>query len=286
MAKHIRIAHSPDADDRFMFWPLREGLIENTNYTFSFQEANTAELNSICKQGDVEICAISAAYYAKAHEKWQPLLMGSSVGDGYGPVVVTKKGSGVKLSLGAMNSIKLLSPGLSTTAHTVLTKGLGYQFKSVEEVSISPMERVFQVLDTQTEPCAALLIHEGRLLFENFGCERLLDLGVDWEQKTGTSLPLGINVISRKLEQSEREELSQLLQDSFQYAAKHRDEFVEIAQKKDSPYFTDLNPSELKDYLDLYANQTTGSMSEKDKKAMDLLINGSQVENRISIDWI
>lgn len=287
----IRVAHSPDADDRFMFWPLRAGLVSHPNFSFTFSEADTQSLNQWSETIQPDICAISAMHYGRVAHNYQPMRMGCSVGNNYGPIVVVRNSRTEALQ---SRAFKLLTPGPQTTAHAILLM-LGYEFTSQETVPIVPIERVFERLhasEAQGCPTAALLIHEGRLIFQKFQCRKVLDIGEAWKLKTGGSLPLGMNVISRKLSIDMRLQLSKLCIGSCHYAQNHLEEYLKLAAKTDSPYFSPLSALNLRKYLDLYANETTKDVNKEDKLSFETLLKeGSKVgiipaQAGFQVDWI
>ena len=287
----VRVAHSPDADDRFMFWPLREGLVGHPSFSFVFSEADTQTLNQLSETQQPEICAISAMHYGRVAQTYQPLRMGCSVGNNYGPVVVVKSGRAEDLSSGKLN---LLTPGPKTTAHAILHL-LGHTFAQFETVPIVPIERVFEKLDACEAAgvaTAALLIHEGRLIFQNYGCRKVLDIGEAWKQKTGGSLPLGMNVVARHLPEPTRAALSALCIQSCTYAQDHLEDYVALAAKEGSPYYSPLSASELRAYLALYANETTRDVSSADQQSFETLMREgvaqgfNPAQDRPCLDWI
>ena len=297
--KSLRVAHSPDADDRFMFWPLREQLIPlgelEGKVSFEFWERATGDLNALASlEGEAcpEVCAISAAHYLKVSTKYRPLKMGSSVGNDYGPVVIANSATKALLThsrseasrAGSLDAdllqknlcekLVFLTPGKSTTAHGVASL-LGLVQGAVEEVSISPLERVFErlsQLEREGAPAIALLIHEGRLTYKTQGYELISDIGRDWQSKFGKSLPLGINVIKRNLSSDLQTQLAEIFSRSFSYAAAHRDQYIELAQDPKSPYWSPLSRDQMAHYLDLYANETTGQISSDDALSFEFLL--------------
>lgn len=301
---HIHVAHSPDPDDRLMFWPLTAGYVPSTvegrAYLFSFEEADTQALNSIASKGGADVCAVSAIHALRLLGRYQPLVMGASVGDSYGPVLVALKG-GAGESLwnnqpaSRREKLHLLTPGETTTAHTV-AQLVGLEFQSCEAVPIVPLTRVFEHLkmcEAKGQPTVALLIHEGRLTFADHGCVRLMDIGELWTTQTGASLPLGLNVISRSLSQRAREDISKILVDSCRFALAHRDDFIRLAKVPGHSYFSQLSSQQLRHYLDLYANETTVSILERDKLGFTELLKHASAAGLLkteiqaqSIDWI
>lgn len=299
----IRVAHSPDADDRFMFWPLRAGKISSRGFSFSWEEADTQSLNRLADSQQPDVCAISVFHYGRVWQVYQPLRMGCSVGNSYGPVVVARRGVFGSLTMSNPSAFLqlpgkpptvLLTPGQSTTAHNV-TQLLGLRGFALETVPIVPIERVFHrlaALEAEGRPALALLIHEGRLLFQQFDCERLLDIGLEWRQRENASLPLGMNVVHRRLPESTRRELSDLFVESCQWAQAHREAFLNEAANPGSPFHSQLSRSALSDYLDLYANETTRSVTPEDARAFASLLAKAQADGLLSptpsipCDWV
>lgn len=242
----IRVWHSPDADDRLMFWPLKEGLV-TSSCAWTFAEDDTQALNERASAGQGEVIAISAAHYPQVAERYQPLVMGCSVGEGYGPVLVAPRGR-------TLDTVRRVAvPGLQTTAHAVL-RCLIPPFEPVV-VPITPLEKVFDVLKDGLVS-AALLIHEGRLIYDQWGFIRLLDLGAAW----GAPLPLGMNVVSRALPAETREAVSRDLIASCRYAIEHRETFVQA-------YGGPLEKAQLRQYLDMYANEATCTAGDRERAA-------------------
>jgi predicted solute-binding protein len=188
----------------------------------------------------------------------------------------------------------LLTPGESTTAHSV-ARLLGLEGFEVETVPIVPIARVFErleAMEAQKRPALALLIHEGRLLYGSFGCERVMDIGWEWSHRYDASLPLGMNVVARRLPLEARARLSSLFVASCKWAQDHLPEFLDEAARASSPFHTPLSRGELTEYLGLYANDTTQSVSERDARAFaDLLERARRAglltsAQPIPCDWI
>jgi 1,4-dihydroxy-6-naphthoate synthase len=297
----IKVAHSPDADDRFMFWPIKSKLLEHPELSFEFFEADTQKLNALATSGLPDVCAISAVHYGRVCSHYQPLKMGASVGDNYGPVLVRNKNQNF-VGFGEL----CLSPGKLTTAHAVLeilaeklhADGLSFSshLPPIEEVSIAPISKVFEVLSAKNKQginTSALLIHEGRLLYDRWNCEKLLDIGELWQTYFSSSLPLGINVISRRIPEFLRQEISKFLVVSCSYANSHLNDFLADAARKDSPNYSTLSEKELRHYLELYANETTLTILPSDAKAFEKLIEFGlrrelfgNLESEPKFDWL
>lgn len=297
----LRVAHSPDADDVLMFWAIRQGFINTGRLRFVFESADTQSLNQWALQGKHQIIAISAAHYPAVAENYQPLRMGTSVGSGYGPVVLTASAERAeelatllcqasaqnqdapKSPQNPLSDWTLLTPGTQTTSHVAL-RSLGAIFGSYATVPIAPIKRIFDELEMRhdvDQKTAALVIHEGRLMFEKRGLHLAGDVGKMWKTRFGVNLPLGINVISRSVPLEMRSEISHLLRKSLLHGQQHQEEFAQ-------EYLTGqgvLDEPLLKQYLDMYANDTTLDISSADQQAFEHLLKFVSAES-VQPDWI
>ena len=166
----IRIAHSPDSDDAFMFHALVHDEIDTEGLSFSFEQHDTETLNALAEKDEADVLAVSCARYATIADRWLLLPHGASVGRGYGPVVVAK----TTRSLASLEGARIGVPGLRTTA-TMVLRILLERFEPVT-IPITPYERVWTALRSN-EVDAALVIHEGRLAFEREGFACICDIG-------------------------------------------------------------------------------------------------------------
>ena len=262
----ISLAYSVDADDAFMFHALATGAVDARGLTFSHRRGDTAWLNGLAEAGSTDVVAISAGAYARVADKYLLLPHGASVGRGFGPVVVAKR----PMTLAELAGLRVAIPGLSTTAFLVLRLMQPAVLPVV--VPIAPFSRVFEALD-RGEVDAALLIHEGRLLFESRGCVAVAELGEWWLRETGLPLPLGVNVIRRALGAQTIALVSDVLRAAISYALDHRDEVIRaIASEKRGD--AALSESGLLDrYLGMYANDDTRTMAPDVRQAIDVLFD-------------
>lgn len=264
----VRIAHSPDADDFFMFWPLREGLIDSADLEFTFEAFDTQTLNNLAKSGTYDVIAISLASYPGLVGKYGILTHGASIGDNYGPVLVAKK----NLSLSKLKNQTIGVPGHGTTAACILRKIL--PDASMLEISISPYQKIFDAL-LQDEIAAALLIHEGQITYKSQGFEKILDLGAWWKENTNLPLPLGVNVIKLQADSKRTTLISKLIKQSIRYALLHKQELIgELLKHSAARGVEIIDPSELDKYLSMYANEDSYSMSGACKTAIRELLGG------------
>ena len=260
----ISLAYSVDADDAFMFHALVTGAIDTQGMTFSHQRGDTAWLNELARAGGADVVAISAGAYPAVADRYLLLPHGASVGRGFGPVVVSKR----PLTLAELAGRRVAVPGLSTTAFFVLRLMQPAVVPVV--VPIAPFSAVFEALE-RGEVDAAVLIHEGRLLFEQRGCVAVAELGQWWLGETGLPLPLGVNVIRRALGAPIIASVSQILRAAIVFALEHRDEVMRVLtaeQRGDAA----LEKTALLDrYLGMYANDDTRAMAPDVRQAIDVL---------------
>lgn len=243
----IRVACSPDADDLFMMRALMEGLIDPGGYAFEIDTAPTDALNRMASGADApEVCAISIAHLPRVNATYQLLPHGGSMGEGYGPVLITNE----PMRAADLRGQRVAVPGLTTTAWATLRLMV-----DVEPVVIPivPYARVFEALRAG-EVAAALIIHEGRLTFEDQGFHAIADLGVWWAEQTGgLPLPLGGNTIARRLG-AHIGPVSDVLRRSIAHALADRDAAIEWLLARGSALRT---PAAMSRYLDMYANART-----------------------------
>src|SRR4051794_29671954 len=197
----VALAYSADADDAFMFHAIRAGLIDTGGFSFTHWRGDTAALNRLALGETVaagapptapDVIAISAGVYPRVAARYQLLPHGASVGRGFGPVVVARQ----PMEAAALAGRRVGIPGLTTTAWLVLR--LIQPAAIPVEIPIVPFARIFEALEAG-EVDAALLIHEGRLLYRDRGLHKVVDLGEWWLGAAGLPLPLGVNVIRRGL---------------------------------------------------------------------------------------
>ena len=262
----ISLAYSVDADDAFMFHALRVGGVDTRGLTFTHRRGDTAELNALVLAGEIDVVAISAGAYPAAADKYLLLPHGASVGRGFGPVLVARQ----PMALADLAGRRVGIPGLSTTAWLVLRQMQPGLVPVV--VPIAPFGRVFECLDAGSID-AALLIHEGRLIYEKRGYVRIVEIGQWWQATTGLPLPLGVNVIRRGLGAERIAAVSAILREAIAYALDHRDEVIRVlvAEKRGEPALAE--PALLDRYLGMYANQDTRAMALDARRAIEVLFD-------------
>jgi len=278
----ISLAYSVDADDAFMFHALRTGDVDTRGLTFIHRRADTAELNALALAGESDVVAISAGAYPAAAANYLLLPHGASVGRGFGPVLVARR----PMALAELAGRRIGIPGLSTTAWLVLRQMQSGLVPVV--VPIAPFARIFDALDAGTID-AALLIHEGRLIYKRRGYARIAEIGEWWLAETGLPLPLGVNVIRRGLGTETIALVSAVLRDAIAYALGHRDQLIRVlaAEKRGDPALAET--ALIDRYLGMYANEDTRAMPADARRAVEVLFERAAKAGLLpascSIDW-
>jgi 1,4-dihydroxy-6-naphthoate synthase len=257
----IRIAHSPDSDDAFMFYALTQGRLDTTGLEISHRLADIETLNQAAFAGTYEITAFSFHAYARLHDRYLLMPSGASFGDGYGPVVVTREPLGREDLAGRTVAI----PGVLTTAHLALKL-----WQPRVETMVVPFDRILEVV-RDGEADAGVVIHEGQLFFGDLGLHSAVDLGAWWKEETGGPLPLGGNGIRRDLDPALVARLCRLLRESIDYALDHRAEALEYARR----YARDLEDDPVRSdrFVGMYVNDWTRGYGEAGRRAVQELLD-------------
>lgn len=257
----IRIAHSPDSDDAFMFYALTQGLLDTEGLEIQHVLRDIETLNQAAFQGTYEITALSFHGYAHLADRYQIMPSGASFGDGYGPVVVSRKPLGCADLVGVPVAI----PGQLTTAHLALRL-----WQPEANVVLMPFDEILDaVLSGVVE--AGVVIHEGQLTFGDLGLRSVVDLGAWWKEETGLPLPLGGNGIRRDIPEDLKRRLCRLLTESIEYALSHREEALGYAIRYARGLEDDLERSDR--FVGMYVNDWTRSYGDVGRKAVQLLLD-------------
>jgi 5,8-dihydroxy-2-naphthoate synthase len=278
----ISLAYSVDADDAFMFYALREGRIDTEGLTFSHRRDHTAALNRLAGEGEADVVAVSLGAYPTLAADYQLLPHGASVGRGFGPVVVARR----PMTTAELAGARIGIPGRSTTAWLVLR--LIQPAAVGVEIPIFPFARIFEALDAG-EVDAALLIHEGRLIYPQRGLHKVVDLGEWWQAEADLPLPLGVNVIRRALGAAQVTRVSRVLRSSIAWALANRREIIASISAEDRGEKALSEPGLIDYYLNLYANQDTAAIADDARRAVDVLFARARVagliEAGVAADW-
>jgi len=265
----VRIAHSPDSDDAFMFYALTHGLLDVEGLEIDHVLQDIETLNQAAFEGTYEITAISFHAYAYLHDRYRIMPSGASFGDDYGPVIVARQG----LAAGDLAGRRVAVPGKLTTA--AMTLGLWARAHGVEmETGLVPFDRILDVV-RDGEYDAGVVIHEGQLTYRDEGLELVDDLGVWWKKDTGLPLPLGCNALRRDLPEDLQGRLCRLLTQSIEYGLDHRAEALDYAIRYARGLEDDLERSDR--FVGMYVNDWTRSYGEVGRRAVrTLLARGHQ----------
>jgi len=254
----IRIAHSPDSDDAFMFYALTAGKIYTDGLQIEHVLADIETLNREALKGTYEISAISFHAYPYVADKYLVLPSGGSVGEGYGPIAVSKQ---------ALNSLKgkrIGVPGKLTTAFLVLKL---YE-PDFEEV-VMPFDQILLAVQ-EGRVDAGLVIHEGQLSYVDKGLKKIVDLGQWWQEKTGLPLPLGCNVVRKDLGLENIRKIERLMKESIRYALEHREEALQFAKEYARDIKEDMERTNR--FVGMYVNHRTLDYGEDGREAVRLLL--------------
>ncbi len=255
----IRIAHSPDSDDAFMFYALVKDKVDTGKFHFSHTLNDIETLNRTALNGEYEITAISFHAYVYIADRYILLPSGASMGDRYGPMVVAKEA----WNPDELRGKKIAVPGTLTTAYLTLQL-----FQPDFETVVVPFDRIMSAVQLGSAD-AGLLIHEGQLTYASHRLYKIVDLGEWWHQVTALPLPLGGNVVRRDLGKENIREISRLLRESIQYALDHRKEALEYALR----FARDLDTKTADRFVSMYVNERTLDYGNEGRRAVQLLFD-------------
>jgi 1,4-dihydroxy-6-naphthoate synthase len=220
MDRIIRVGHSPDPDDAFMFYGLASGKVKLPGITIEHLLEDIQSLNARAMKGELEVTAISAHAFPYVQDKYWIMRTGASMGDGYGPVLISRKYK----SLAELRGKTVGTPGPLTTA-TLLFRTFTHGIEHIDR----PFDQLMPMID-EGRLDAGVVIHEGQITYAEQGYHKILDFGELWRDETkGLPLPLGLDVVRRDLGEKLAGELSVGLRDSIDYGYKHQDESIPYA---------------------------------------------------------
>lgn len=256
----IRVGHSPDPDDAFMFHALANDCIDTGKYQFTHELVDIETLNRRALQGELELTAVSIHAYAFLHDKYDLCSCGASMGDGYGPMVIAR-------SSGTIDDLKtqtIAVPGTLTSAFLALRLCLDKDFDHV----VVPFDEIIEVVNrgeyNGKKIDAGLIIHEGQLTYGQSNLKLIVDLGVWWKELTGLPLPLGANAIRKDLGPEATQEVQRLLYESIKYGLDHREAALEHALQ----YGRDLDRSQADKFVGMYVNDWTLDFGARGRDAV------------------
>jgi 1,4-dihydroxy-6-naphthoate synthase len=273
----IRVGHSPDPDDAFMFHALANDKIDTGDLKFVHELQDIETLNRRALRGELEVTAVSIHAYAHLLDKYALLPSGCSMGDKYGPMVVARR----PMTVGDLKRVKIAIPGTMTTAfltlRLLLPDGFEYEVVPFDEIIAAVAAGRFD---------AGLIIHEGQLTFQNQGLHLVVDLGVWWQEKTGLPLPLGGNVVRRDLGPDLMHRISEYLKQSIRHALDHRQEALQYALR----YARDMDMALADRFVGMYVNDWTLDYGPRGREAVRRLLDEAHeagiIPRPVAIDFV
>jgi 1,4-dihydroxy-6-naphthoate synthase len=261
----IRVGHSPDPDDAFMFYALARDKIDTGRFRFEHELVDIETLNRRAFDAELELTAVSLHAYGHLADIYALCSCGASMGDGYGPIVVAPQHG----TIAELRSMRIAVPGTLTTAYLALRLCLGTEFASIAV----PFD---QILTAVTEGSydgqpvdAGLIIHEGQLTYSNSGLQQIVDLGEWWQGETGLPLPLGANAIRKDLGEATIRAVTRLLRGSIEYGLAHRGEALAYALQ----FGRDLDRGQADRFVGMYVNDWTLDFGPTGRKAVAELLH-------------
>jgi len=276
------LGHSPDPDDAFMFYAMAENKIDLRGYRFEHRLEDIQTLNERAVRGELHISAISIHAYAYVADKYALLPCGASMGDGYGPIVVTRQEATPTNQSDVKQWLRervIAVPGRMTSAYLALQLYLG-DFRHI----VVPFDQIFEAVKSGRAE-AGLIIHEGQLTYANSGLKRLLDLGEWWKRETGLPLPLGGNVIRKDIPRAVQRDLIQILRESVDFALAHRAPAIAHSL----PYARDMDAELAGQFIGMYVNDFTLDYGDTGRAAIRRFLSDAAgagyVPNSIELEF-
>ena len=257
--REINVAHSPDSDDAFMFYGLATNKVRVPGLKFTHTLCDIETLNRKAMEGFYDVSAISFHAYPYVQDKYALMPSGGSVGEGYGPMIVSMR----SYTLDEVRKLRIAVPGTMTTAYLALKL-----FAPDIETVVVPFDQIIpQILEGKHE--AGLIIHEGQLTYSRSGLYRIVDMGKWWRDMTSLPLPLGGNAIRRDLGPELTESICKALKDSIRYALDHREEALQYAMQ----FARDLDTQSADKFVGMYVNERTIDYGEDGREAIRRLLD-------------
>ncbi|MDQ2937499.1 MAG: ABC transporter substrate-binding protein [Acidobacteriota bacterium] len=271
----ITVAHSPDSDDAFMFYGLATNKLDTGSLTFTHVLKDIQTLNEEAFQGTYDVTAISFHAYAYIAHKYMLLPHGASIGDNYGPILVSRKPANPE----DISNLKIAIPGTLTSAFLALRI-----FNPTFQYEVVPFDKIIEAV--QNGQCdAGLLIHEGQLFYESIGLRKILDLGEWWHERTGLPLPMGGNAIKRELGPEIIHKVSDCLRESIRYSLANRQDALEYAMQ----FAREMDPALADRFVAMWVNDLTLDYTERGREAVRrILTEGFErgiIPNRTVIEF-
>lgn len=272
----ISVAHSPDSDDAFMFYGLATNKLDTGNLKFEHTLKDIQTLNENAKEGVYDVTAISFHAYAYVSDKYALLPHGASIGDKYGPILVSKEPRKPE----EISEMKIAVPGEMTSAFLAL-KLYNQNF----EYEVVPFDKIIDHVKSGKAD-AGLLIHEGQLFYKQMGLDKVLDLGEWWHNETGLPLPMGGNAIRRDLGEDLMREVSRYLHQSIQYSLDNREDALAYAMQ----FARDMSPELADRFVGMWVNELTLDYGERGKEGVRRLLKEGYekgiIPNHVEVEFV
>lgn len=272
----ISVAHSPDSDDAFMFYGLATNKLDTGNLKFEHTLKDIQSLNEDAKNGVFDVTAISFHAYSYVSDKYALLPHGASIGDKYGPIVVSREPRPAE----DISKMKIAVPGEMTSAFLAL-KLYNPDFEYV----VVPFDEIIDEVK-RGRVDAGLLIHEGQLFYKQLGLDKVLDLGEWWFEKTGLPLPMGGNVIRRDLGEDLMMEVSKYLKQSIQFSLDNREDALAYAMQ----FARDMSPELADRFVGMWVNNLTLDYGERGREGVRRLLQEGYekgiIKNKVDIEFV
>lgn len=272
----IRIAHSPDSDDAFMFYGLAKGKVPTGDLDIAHELVDIETLNQRARQGRHEVTAISFHAYPYVADKYALMPCGGSIGDGYGPLLVARE----PLPPARIADLEVAVPGTLTSAFLALKL-----FAPRVRTRVVPFDRILdEVKEGRSD--VGLIIHEGQLTFGGFALSKVLDLGAWWKEETGLPLPLGGNAVRRDLGTDLMARLTRLVRETVQHSLAHRKDALDYAMT----FARGMDPAIADRFVGMWVNDMTVNMGERGRTAVQTFLDRGHaaglIPSRVVADFV
>ncbi|MGI8812376.1 MAG: menaquinone biosynthesis family protein [Pyrinomonadaceae bacterium] len=272
----ISVAHSPDSDDAFMFYGLATNKLETEGLKFEHTLKDIQTLNEDAKNGVFDVTAISFHAYAYVSDKYALLPHGASIGDKYGPILVSNDFRKPE----DIGDMKIAIPGELTSAFLALRL-----YNDKFEYVVVPFDQIIESVQSG-EVDAGLLIHEGQLFYKEKGLDKVLDLGEWWFARTGLPLPMGGNAIKRDLGDDLMKRVSKQLHRSIQYSMENRDDALAYAMQ----FARDMQPELADRFVAMWVNNMTLDYGDRGREGVRRLLQEGYeagiIANKVTVDFV
>lgn len=274
--KKITVAHSPDSDDAFMFYGLATNKLETNGLKFEHTLKDIQKLNEDAKNGVYDVTAISFHAYAYVADKYALLPHGASIGDKYGPILVSREPRKAE----EIPNMKIAVPGELTSAFLALRI-----YNQDFEYTVVPFDEIIDEVK-KGKVDAGLLIHEGQLFYKQVGLDKVLDLGEWWHERTGLPLPMGGNAIKRDLGEDLMQRVSKALHRSIVYSMENREDALAYAMQ----FARDMQPELADRFVAMWVNDLTLDYGERGREAVRRLLDEGYekgiIPNKVEVDFV